>query len=156
MSYAKGTSVPVRRSRMEIEDMLERAQARATYTAMEEGRATVGFALEDKHIRFELALPGREEFATVERRGEKRRATPELQNALWEQACRERWRALVLALKAKFVSVEAGVESIEEAFLAHVVLANRQTVHGWFRAQLDKSAVQGGVALLGSGEEASP
>lgn len=157
MAYAEGTSVSVRKSRMDIEDMLERARARASYTAQSDGRAVVGFQLEDKHIRFELALPSKDEFSIRAVRGRKTKATPDQQDASWEQACRERWRALVLALKAKFVSIEAGVESTEEAFLAHVVLANRQTVLGWFRAQMEKGGGAGVLPpLLGPGEEAGP
>jgi hypothetical protein len=39
-----------------------------------------------------------------------------------EKACRSAWRALMLAIKAKLVSVESGVEQFEEAFLAHIVV----------------------------------
>jgi hypothetical protein len=41
---------------------------------------------------------------------------------------RQKWRALLLCIKAKLESVASGIESFEEAFLAHVVLPNGQTV----------------------------
>lgn len=45
-----------------------------------------------------------------------------------EQEERTKWRALLLTIKAKLVSVENGVESFEEAFLAHLVLPGGETV----------------------------
>ncbi len=40
-----------------------------------------------------------------------------------------RGRALLLVIKAKLESVESGIETLEQAFLAHVVMANGQTVY---------------------------
>lgn len=157
MTYAKGTSVTSRKSRQEIEDLLEKHRATRTYTATEESRAIVGFELEDRRVQFELALPLREDFLFTVRRGRKVKLSEAGADQAWEQACRERWRGLVLALKAKFVSVESGVESFEEAFLAHVVLPNRQTVHRWFKAQLERSYSEDRMPpLLGAGPEAAP
>lgn len=42
---------------------------------------------------------------------------------------RQRGRALLLVIKAKLESIESGVETFEQAFLANVVLANGETVH---------------------------
>src|SRR5262245_44396717 len=46
----------------------------------------------------------------------------------WEQACRQRWRALALAIKAKLEAVESGIATFEEEFLAYVVMPDGQTV----------------------------
>ena len=45
-----------------------------------------------------------------------------------EQIHRQRWRALLLCIKAKLEGVESKIESFEEAFLAHVVLPDGSTV----------------------------
>lgn len=148
MSYAAGTSVPVRKSRMEIEDMLTRHRASRTFTIQEEGLAIVGFVVDNRAVQFELALPRRDEFS-----GNKRGLTSE---ARWEQACREKWRALVLALKSKFVSIETGIETTEQAFLAHIVLPNKQTVHRWFKAQLEESYKNNGMPALMAGSSSGP
>jgi hypothetical protein len=42
---------------------------------------------------------------------------------------RERWRALLLCVKAKLESVSSKIETFEEAFLAHVVMPDGRTVH---------------------------
>lgn len=155
MTYARETSVPVRKSRMEIEDMLTKFNASRTFTAQEEGRAVVGFVIGNRAIQFELEVPRREDFTETRVRGRKvRRSQPQIE-AAWEQACRVKWRALVLALKSKFVSIETGIETTEQAFLAHIVIpgpdGRRSTVHRWMSAQLSK-AYEGGLPLLGTGE----
>jgi hypothetical protein len=45
-----------------------------------------------------------------------------------ERTRREKWRALLLSIKAKLVSVESGIETFEEAFMAHVVMPDGSTV----------------------------
>ena len=45
-----------------------------------------------------------------------------------QQVQRQRWRALLFCIKAKLESVEAKIETFEEAFLAHVVLPDGKTV----------------------------
>jgi hypothetical protein len=59
---------------------------------------------------------------------------------LWEQACRRRWRALALVIKAKLEAAEAGITEFEAAFLAHIVLPDGETGR-----QLDPAAAGGGV-----------
>jgi hypothetical protein len=46
----------------------------------------------------------------------------------WEQACRSRWRALFLCIKAKLESIESGIETFEDAFLAHIQMPDGKTV----------------------------
>ena len=41
---------------------------------------------------------------------------------------RERWRALLLCIKAKLEAVASDIESFEMAFLAHIVLPDGRTV----------------------------
>ena len=48
--------------------------------------------------------------------------------AEWQQACRQRWRALALVIKAKLEAVETGIATFEQEFLAYIVLPNGQSV----------------------------
>lgn len=122
MSYAANTSVAVERSQREIETMVKRAGATSFYRGELEERAVVGFQLKDRKILFELPAVQPEEVSTVERRGRRVKFPPHQVEQQLEQATRSRWRALALCIKAKLVSVESGVESFEEAFLAHIVV----------------------------------
>jgi len=56
-----------------------------------------------------------------ERRGKSIDASPELQMRNWEQACRQRWRALCLAIKAKLEAVESGISHFEDEFLSQII-----------------------------------
>jgi hypothetical protein len=123
VTYAHETNVPVAKSRAEIEQLVRRAGAH-TFGVMEtEGTAQVIFAMKDRRVMFELPLPTLSSFSKkTDRRGFY--LNDAKKRELWEQACRSPWRALCLAIKAKLVSVEAGVETFEEAFLAQVVVVN--------------------------------
>lgn len=122
MSYAADTSVSVAKSRSEIQEMVTRAGAKQFGSMDDDGKATILFSLKDRRVMFELNLPRVEAHAFRLVRGHKKANAPDQQHKAWEQACRSRWRALALAIKAKLVSVEAGIESFEEAFLPHIVV----------------------------------
>lgn len=109
MPYARNTKVPVDRSRNEIETLLARYGAGKFGYLQEDGRAVIMFEAADRRLRFDLPLPV----------GIKDRDA---------QECRRRWRALVLSIKAKLESVHSGIETFEEAFLAHVVMPDGRTV----------------------------
>lgn len=57
-----------------------------------------------------------------------RPCTAEAARAQWEQACRQRWRALALVIKAKLEAVDSGIVTLVEEFAAHVVLPGGQSV----------------------------
>lgn len=134
--YAAETSVSVENSRMEIERTLRRYRADAFAYATEGQRASIMFRMADRQVRFVLTLPDPQarEF-TEHSRG---RRTPEAAEKAWEQACRQRWRALALVIKAKLEAVAAGITTVEDEFLAHTVLPNGSTVGQWAKPQLDE------------------
>ena len=143
--YAATTSVSVEKSRAEIESILTRYGAGqfGYATDSDRGLATIQFAANDRHVRFVLQLPARndKQFARTPKRGNYR--TPEKRLEAWEQACRQRWRALALAIKAKLEAVECGIAEFEEEFLAHIVLPNGQTVGKFMQPQIEHAYVTG-------------
>ncbi|WP_210386043.1 hypothetical protein [Phyllobacterium sp. SYP-B3895] len=62
--------------------------------------------------------------------------TKDQQLQAWEQACRSRWRALLLSIKAKLESVEAGIETFEDAFLAHIQMPDGLSVSEHVRPRI--------------------
>lgn len=149
-TYAEGTKVTVFRSRLELEQLLVKHKATHVNVGFAPGRAVVQFVMQDRMVRFQMAL------ATAESlRGEKDRRGWLLSEAqrlrLAEQRNREQWRALVLAIKAKLVSVETGVESFEVAFLAHIVVG-KETVGERVLPAVAHAYASGGPLLLGPGE----
>jgi hypothetical protein len=112
--YAAETNVPVSKTRSEIEVLLERHKAKQYGTAVdfELGQARVQFRLHDRIVRFLIALPDRKKFTTKR----------------FEQMERQRWRALLLVIKAKLESYESQIETFEAAFLGQIVMPNDRTV----------------------------
>lgn len=155
MMYASDTSVSVSRSSGEIQDMVSRAGGTKFATMTEPERATIAFALNDRSIMFELALPKKEQFETRLSRGKRVPNTADRVQKLYEQACRSHWRALCLTIKAKLVSVNTGVETFEEAFLAQVVVRDGSKSRRFgeiaIRAIADAYSTGKMPPLLGSG-----
>lgn len=134
--YAQRTSVSTDKSKREIEKILERYGATAFRYSSKPGLAMVEFTAEDRWIRFTLPLPRREEFALTETGRER---AEHLAAKAWEQACRQRWRALCLSLKAKLEAVECGIAEFEDEFLGYVVdPTSGKTVREVIRPQLTR------------------
>lgn len=100
--YAKRTRVPIDSTRREIEALIQKYGANKFATAVDHQsrKAMIEFAIRNRRIRFELHQPPADQ----------------------PQKLRSAWRALLLAIKAKLESVAAGIETFDEAFLAHVVM----------------------------------
>lgn len=130
--YAAKTSVPVERSRAEIERTLERYGATSFAYGWDRDRAVIQFAAQDRQVRFLLPLPDRADPRfTHYKRGQYGSLQKRTENAAreqWEQACRQRWRALALAIKAKLEAVESGISEFEDEFAMWVVLPDGSTV----------------------------
>jgi hypothetical protein len=100
--FAYKTYVPVERTRQELEAVINKYGATKFAIATDNisRMVMIEFGMHNRRIRFELHQP------------------PE-RNA---QQVRTAWRALLLAVKAKLESVASGIETFDEAFLAHVVM----------------------------------
>ncbi len=148
-SYAKDTTVSIERSKAELEQLLRRFGATQYVTGWndEDHSALIGFQIRGRRMRFRLDMPdpADPQFAYTkvnQTRARKLRSQPVI-TAAWEQACKERWRALILLIKAKLAAVEAGITTIEEQFLPNVMLVDGSTVQEWLDPQVDQ-AVQSG------------
>lgn len=136
-AYAESTSVTVEKSRAEIETILMRHGADAFAYSTDSGTVRLGFRMDGRHFRFTLSLPDpKEPRFTHHSRGAR---TIEGARTEWEQACRQKWRALLLVIKAKLEAVSAGISSIEDEFLANLILPDRQTVSEWLKPQVEEA-----------------
>lgn len=123
--YAENTQVPVDRSKAEIERLVQRYGADEMVSGWREGKAMIQFRMNDRHVRFVLPLPLMTEFSKTETG---RSRTGNAAQQAWEQACRQRWRALALTIKAKLESAESGIEEFETAFMGQIVMPNGRTI----------------------------
>ena len=152
--YASRTTVTVDRSKAEVEHILRRYGADQFLHGWEEGRAIIGFRLKGYPVRMTLPLPILEDFKHYARKnGTSTRCTPQAAQSAHEQAERQTWRALVLVLKAK---LEAGITTIEQEFLADIVLPGDVTVSEALLPRLDEAPNTGRMPDLLPGGGAIP
>lgn len=147
MAYAAHTDVSVARSKAEIEAIVERYGAGQFLSGWSnDGRALIGFTMEERQVRFLLTLPDRQERRfTHHSKGPR---TPESALKEWEQACRQKWRALLLVIKAKLEAVEAGISVFEDEFLANIVMPGGKLVGEMTRPAIAQAYATGNMDRL--------
>jgi hypothetical protein len=125
-TYAAATRVSVEQSRVQLERLIAKygGQPLAAFTPEDKivlffrvGRLDTG----DRVLRFVIPVPPLEQFRARRggRGGEVERRA---------QAVRQRWRVLLLLLKAKFEAVQVGAASFDEEFLGYIVTHSGSTV----------------------------
>ena len=141
--YAANTDVSSDRSRSEIEKTLTRYGADQFFYGWQDAAATIGFRMNGRRIQFIVPLPNRDadEFRLTPSRKWERGMIE--QNRVYEQAVRQKWRALSLVVKAKLEAVESGITTFEEEFLAHMVLPNGTRVGDFIIPQVDEAYLTG-------------
>jgi hypothetical protein len=124
--FAAKTKVPVEKTKAEIERLLKRYGATGFATAWQGNSARIEFIARDWRIRVSVTVPEQ------------------------EQASRQKWRALLLSVRAKLEMVNGNIVTFEEAFFADIVLPETgKTVWETAREPV-KLAYEGKtVALLG-------
>ena len=128
MRYAAQTEVSSEKSKAEIEKLLTRYGATSFASGWQGDLATIIFSMDERRLKFVLPLPKRDarQFTHSPKQGYKRSDADAYK--AWEQATRQRWRALALVVKAKLEAVETGITSFESEFMAHIVMPDGKTV----------------------------
>lgn len=112
------------------------------------------FECHGRRVRFTLPLPDRnDKVFTKDPSSTWREVSKEKAQTKYEQAVRQKWRCMTLAIKAKLEVVESGIATFEEEFMAHVVLPNGETVGQFITPQIAKTYESGQMPplLLGAG-----
>ena len=118
-NYAKNTNVSVSKSQAEVQNILRRYGADRFGTMEDKQNAYLMFEYNQLLIQIQVPMPDRNEF-THTPTGRKR--SKDQIDREFEQSVRQKWRALVLAVKAKLEAIESGISSVEKEFLAFVVM----------------------------------
>lgn len=141
--YAATTDVSSDKSRAEIERTLSRYGADQFFYGWQDTSATIGFRMHNRRVQFIVPLPDRnaDEFRLTPSRKWERGMIE--QDRAYEQAVRQKWRALSLVVKAKLEAVESGITTFEEEFLAHMVLPNGQSVGDFMIPQVEAAYLTG-------------
>jgi hypothetical protein len=146
--YAANTTVSSESSRNEIERTLRRYGADDFAYATNKQQAMIGFVADGRTVRFILPMPDPKarEFILTPSRGNLR-SSADAEKA-WEQAVRQKWRALALMVKAKLEAVESGIVTFEQEFLPHIVMPGGQTVYENVQANIEDAYQSGKVKPL--------
>ena len=134
-TYANQTTVTSEKSRGEIERTLTRYGATSFMYGWSEQTAVVGFEMNGRRLKFELPLPNRDDFKLTPAKRQKR--TAEATEKAYDQAVRQKWRALALVIKAKLEAVESGISIFDEEFLANILLPDGSTVGQFMTPQVE-------------------
>lgn len=126
--YASKTNVPSEKSRMEIERTLMRYGATGFMYMWKGNDAVIAFEFGKYHIRLNVPMPDKNSTEFTHTETGRERTNPDAMFAAWEQASRQRWRAILLIIKAKLESIESGIRSMEQEFMGDFVLADGSTV----------------------------
>lgn len=144
--YAKDTSVPVERSKAEIEKLVRKYGADQFQAGWDLTGARVGFKLKDRYVSFRLPIPLSQKDTFV--RG---RLVTGVSQEKTDQLTRSRWRALLLVIKAKLEAVECGISDFETEFLGNIVVGGGKTVADLVKPGLAETYARGGQLALPSG-----
>ncbi len=132
--FAAGTKVSVDRTVSEIRATLLKYDATKFLYGHDDGRASIGFEMQGRRIRFTLTFPTH--------RDEK----------VLAQMLRSSWRSLLLCVKAKLEAVASEIETFDEAFMPHIILPNGKTFAEQFLPKIKEIYESGYVPPLTLGE----
>lgn len=101
--YAERTSIPLERSKAEIEKLVTKYGATGFMSAWQQGSSFIAFLMAGKQLKFIM---------------------PPVDKKAKDPAQEERrlWRALLLSVKAKLESSASGISSFQYEFMANIVM----------------------------------
>lgn len=146
-TYASQTTVTSEKSRNEIERTLVRYGATQFAYGWQGPNAIIGFTMDGRQMRFHLPLPDVNAKEFTRTPTGRQRSTAEALKA-HAQAERQRWRALLLIVKAKLEAVESGIVTFEEEFAMHMVLPDNRRVADHVVPMIEESYLTGRVPSM--------
>ena len=151
MSYAANTSVPVERSRAEIERTLARYGASRFGTMIEPDGASIYFEVQGRKIQLRVPMPPRDDAQFTRHRGRStwaRQVGATEASRRYDQEFRRRWRVLLITVKAMLEAVDSKVLTFDQAFLAHIVTGTGETIGAVLTPKIDAIAAGSGLRAI--------
>ncbi len=145
--HAKDTTVPVEKTRDEIEATLKRYGADQFAYGWDAGSACIGFRAQGRFVKFVLPIPDRDD-KKFKRNARGGALSLTQQTNVFDKAVRQRWRALLLVIKAKLEAVQVGITTFEDEFLSHITLPSGESVGQWLRPQIAEAYRTGKVPSM--------
>jgi hypothetical protein len=150
--YAARTEVDPKRTREEIERLLERYGATTfSYTARPmDNYAAIEFELRGHAYRLYVRYPATTDRSVTHDGAGRRRPNIQAVEKARDQIVRQRWRALKLYINATLEAVTSGVTTMDEALFAHLVIPDtaRRTMYEFLEDTRDEIARTGAPPAL--------
>lgn len=147
--YAQSTEVSVERTQASIKRETSRYGADSFMLGEEGARALVRFRINGRSVQFTLELPSKAEERFWKTPGGRRKRDEAGAWKAWEQACRQKWRALHLYVKALLEATHDEIIPFDEAFLPFLVLSDETTVGQRMAPAIAKAIENGTMPRLG-------
>ena len=147
--YAESTTVDVIRSRAGIERILERYGASGFGFVQQGRKALVEFVVNERRIRFILELPDPtdKQWRFTNHKTPRKRTDNQVREAV-EQETRRLWRCLHLCIQAKMECIESGIETFDDAFMAHFIMPDGSRFRDHALPAIERATLEGGKPQL--------
>jgi len=158
MKYAEGTTVSVEKSQAELRQILARYKTTRFGLMEEPGRTIIVFEMSGLPFRISIDLPKKEDdvflYKTHAGTGRKTKRTPDAAYEQWERACRQKWRVMLLIIKANLEAAGMGILTPEQALMPFLVTSSGRTIMEETYPRLKEIAAKGlhFKGLLGDGK----
>lgn len=148
--YAEDTQVSSIHTREEIEHLLAVHGATQFVYGWDQDnqRAVLAFSANGRKVRFFLPMPNRDSPEITRTPGRGQLRGMEAQQREYEQAVRQKWRALFISIKARFAAIEAEITCFEREFFYDTVLPNGKTVGECLEPQVKQAYLTGEIPSL--------
>lgn len=125
--YARKTTVTKNATLTDLERVLDQHGATSFISGVHDGNATIAFQVHGLSVLMHIPLPKitEQRFQQTPTGGHRHPDTIVNEH---QAAVRATWRALLLFVKAKLVGVDQGLTTIEQEFLAHILLPDGSTL----------------------------
>lgn len=143
MAYAQNTSVPIEKTMGELRRLAAKHKSQTFSLIEHETQAGVMMRIQDRAVRIVVPLPT---CADVMKDALGRYL--KYSKARHDRLLRQRWRAILLLLTAKFEMIELGIETFDQAFMPYLVLKSGQTM-----AEAVMPQISSGVLMLADGKD---
>lgn len=170
--FAEHTAVSVEKTKGELERLLVKHGAGQYGTAHDDinGQAVVYFALAGFHIRLQIPIPKLDSYpdpkrASYQQKGKKfpqrwdwwSEATRAVWvREQWEQACRTRWRCMLLIVKAKLELIGMKLSTVDREFLPDITLPDGRSVGEWLTPGMKDAYMSGEMPRMLGPRSTSP
>lgn len=116
--YAKNTTVPVARSKTQVQELLVNYGIDEFFFGTGPRGEGVGFKYEGRVYKHNVPMPNKDDYNY---------------ETQYKQAIRQRWRIFYMSLKMKLEEIQDGGISFEDQFLAMMTLPDGSTVSDFMK-----------------------